>query len=258
MNWKASRLGLLLGIGTAIYSCSPHTAAVMSDLNTTTAGVLTGRVKQRQAALTSMAGSGSVSFESPDRAGSAYFELALRRPDSLLMTLEGPFGIGAGFLFLSRQKYVMYSSLDNRVISGVPGPSAIRSMIPVDLTFDQIMSAFSGGFVLPDSLPSRYTVDDGKYLLVYTLGGRTSSFWIDPESDLVVRYEVHDPGGDLILEAESSQIVRRGDLCAPRHITVDFPDDGKRLSIHYMVLDLNAGDLSFVYSVPAGAHSSLR
>ncbi|HMK38884.1 MAG TPA: DUF4292 domain-containing protein [Bacteroidota bacterium] len=230
----------------------------MTDVSSTPAGVLTGRVKQTQAALTSMAGSGSVSFETPDRGGSAYFDLSLRKPDSLLMTLEGPFGIGAGFLFLSRQKFVMYSSLDNRVTSGVPGPAAIRSMIPVDLTFDQIMNAFTGGFALPDSVPARYTVDDGKYLLVYTLGGQTSSFWIDPEFDLVVRYEVRAPRGDLILEAESSQIVRRGNACAPRHVTVSFPDEGKHLSIHYTVLDLNAGDLSFVYSVPAGAHSSLR
>jgi len=258
MTWKAPRLGLLLGIGTAMYSCSPHTATVMTDVNVTPPGVIAGRVKQREAGLTSMAGRGSVSFETPDRAGSAFFDIALKKPDSLLMTFEGPFGLGAGFLFLSRQKFVMYSSLDNRVTSGVPGPAAIRSVIPVDLTFDQIMHAFAGGFVLPDSVPARYTVDDGKFLLVYQIGDRTHSFWIDPEYDLVVRYEVHAPGGDPILEVESSQMVRRDDLCAPRHVTVNFPDEGKRLSIHYTFLDLNAGDLSFLYTVPAGAHSSSR
>jgi hypothetical protein len=206
----------------------------------------------------SIAGSGSVSFESPERAGSAYFDLSLKKPDSLLMTFEGPFGIGAGFLFLCRQKFVMYSGLDNRVTSGVPGPAAMRSVIPVDLTFDQIMDAFTGGFVLPDAPPVRYTVDDGKYLLVYQIDGRTHSFWIDPEYDLVVRYEVHAPRGDLLLEVESSQMVRREDLCVPRHVTVDFPVEGRRLSIHYTSLDLNAGDLSFAYTVPAGAHSSSR
>jgi hypothetical protein len=120
------------------------------------------------------------------------------------------------------------------------------------------MDAFTGGFVLPDALPARYTVDDGKYLLVYQIGGRTHSFWIDPEYDLVVRYEVHTPRGDLLLEAESSQMVRREDLCAPRHVTVSFPAEGRLLSIHYSTLDLNAEDLSFVYTVPAGAHSSSR
>jgi hypothetical protein len=205
-----------------------------------------------------MAGRGSVSFESPERAGSAFFDLSLRKPDSLLMTFEGPFGIGAGFLFLSRQKFVMYSGLDNRVISGIPGPAAIRSVIPMDLTFDQIMDAFTGGFVIPDAVPARYTVDDGKYLLVYAIGGRTHSFWIDPEYDLVVRYEVHAAGGNLVLEMESSQVVTRENLCVPRHVTVNFPDEGRRLSIHYTSLDLNAGDLSFEYTVPAGAHSSSR
>jgi outer membrane lipoprotein-sorting protein len=258
MTWKALCPGLLLLIGTAMYSCSPRTAAVSADVNTMPAGVIAGRVKQREAGLASMAGRGSVSFESPERAGSAFFDLSLKKPDSLLMTFEGPFGIGAGFLFLSRQKFVMYSGLDNRVTSGVPGPAAIRSVIPVDLTFDQIMDAFTGGFVLPDAVPARYTVDDGKFLLVYKIDGRTHSYWIDPEYDLVVRYEVRAAGGDLLLEAESSQMVRRDNLCVPRHVTVDFPDKGRRLSIHYTSLDLNAGDLSFVYTVPAGAHSSSR
>jgi outer membrane lipoprotein-sorting protein len=258
MTWNALRLGLLLGIGTAMYSCSPRTAAVATDVNTTSAGVIAGRVKQREAGLASIAGRGSVSFESPERAGSAFFDLSLKKPDSLLMTFEGPFGIGAGFLFLSRGKFVMYNGLDNRVISGVPGPAAIRSVIPMDLTFDQIMDAFTGGFVLPDALPARYTVEEGKYLLVYQIDGRTHSYWIDPEYDLVVRYEVRTPRGDLLLEAESSQMVRREDLCAPRHVTVNFPGEERRLSIHYSSLELNTGDLSFVYAVPAGAHSSSR
>ena len=258
MTWKALRLGLLLGIGAAVYSCSPRTAAVATDVNTTPAGVIAGRVKQREAGLASIAGRGSVSFESPERAGSAFFDISLKKPDSLLVTFEGPFGIGAGFLFLSRQKFVMYSRFDNRVTSGVPGPAAIRSVIPVDLTFDQIMDAFTGGFVLPDAPPARYTVDDGKYLLVYQIEGRTHSFWIDPEYDLVVRYEVRAPGGDLLLEVESSQVVRREDLCVPRHVTVNLPVEERRLSIHYTSLDLNADDLSFAYTVPAGAHSSSR
>jgi len=258
MICRTLRLVLVLGIGTAMISCSPHTAAVLNDVNTTPASVIAGRVKQREAVLETMAGRGSVSFETPDRAGSAFFDLSLRKPDSLLMTFQGPFGIGGGFLFLSRGKYVMYSSFDNRVTSGVPGPAAIRAVIPVDLTFDQIMDAFTGGFDLPESTPVRYTVDDGKFLLVYAIGGKTHSFWIDPEYDIVVRYEVHAAGGELLLAVESSQVVRRDNVCVPRHVTVDFPDEGKRLSIHYTSLDLNAGDLSFAYTVPAGAHSSIR
>ena len=258
MTWRTLRLFLILAAGTSVYSCSPRTAAVGTDAETTPASVVAGRVRHREAALASMTGRGSVSFETPDRAGSAFFDLSLRKPDSLLKTFEGPFGIGAGFLFLSRQKFVMYNSLDNRAVSGVPGPAAIRSVIPVDLTFDQIMSAFTGGFDIPDAVPMRYAVDDGKYLLVYASGDRTHSYWIDPEYDCVVKYEVHAAGGGILMQVESTQVLCSGDACAPRHVTVDFPEEGRRLSIHFTTLELNAGDLSFLYSVPAGAHSSTR
>ncbi|HUI11117.1 MAG TPA: DUF4292 domain-containing protein [Bacteroidota bacterium] len=250
------RPALLLAAGAAGLSCTTHTA--ITDVSGMPSGVLATRVRERGAGLITMAGQGSVSFESPDRAGSAFFELALRKPDSLLVTLRGPFGIGAGFLFLSRERYVMYNSMDNRVVSGVPSASAIRSVIPLDLTFDQIMDAFTGGFPVPAGDPLRYAVDDGKYLLVYPKGEGTESFWIDPEYDLVVRYELHDAAGSVLMREESSQIVTQDRSCAPRHVTVDFPDEGRHLSIHYSTLDLNAEDLSFSYSVPAGARTSAR
>ncbi|HTR99889.1 MAG TPA: DUF4292 domain-containing protein [Bacteroidota bacterium] len=256
MTWKTLRPALLLAAGAAGFSCSTHTA--VTDVNAVPAEVLASRVRARDAALESMAGRGSVAFESPDRAGSAFFELALRKPDSLLVTLRGPLGIGAGFLFLSRSRYVMYNSMENRVVTGVPSAAAIRSVIPLDLTFDQIMDAFTGGFAVPAAAPLRYTVDDGKYLLVYAKGGGTESFWIDPEYDLVVRYELHDAAGAILMQAESSQVVTQDRSCAPRHVTVDFPDEGRHLSIHYSSLDLNAEDLSFAYSVPPGARTSAR
>ena len=256
MTWKMLRPAMLLAAGAAGFSCTTHTA--VTDVKALPAEVLATRVRERDAGLASMAGRGSVSFETPDRAGSAFFELALRKPDSLLVTVRGPFGIGAGFLFLSRQRYVMYNSLDNRVISGVPSAAAFRSVIPLDLTFDQIMDAFTGAFPLPDVPPLRYTVDDGKYLLVYSRGDDTESYWVDPDYNLVVRYELHDAAGGIRMQAESSQIVTQDRSCAPRHVTVDFPDEGRHLSIHYSSLDLNADDLSFAYSVPAGARSSPR
>jgi len=256
MTWKTLRPALLLAAGAAGFSCSTHTA--VTDVNAVPVEVLATRVRARDAGLASMAGRGSVAFESPDQAGSAFFELALRKPDSLLITLRGPLGIGAGFLFLSRTRYVMYTSMDNRVATGVPSAAAIRSVIPLDLTFDQIMDAFTGGFPVPATAPLRYTVDDGKYLLVYPKGEGTESFWIDPEYDLVVRYELHNAAGGILMQAESSQIVTQDRSCAPRHVTVDFPDEGRHLSIHYSTLDLNAEDLSFAYSVPAGARPSAR
>ncbi|HTO94494.1 MAG TPA: DUF4292 domain-containing protein [Bacteroidota bacterium] len=256
MTWKSLRPALLVAAGAAGFSCSTHTA--VTDVNALPAAVLAERVRQRDAGLASMAGRGSVSFESPDRAGSAFFELALRKPDSLLVTFRGPFGIGAGFLFLSRTHYVVYNRLENRATAGVPSAAAIRSVIPIDLTYDQIMDAFTGGFAVPAGAPLRYTVDDGKYLLVYPKGEGTESFWIDPEYDLVVRYELHDAAGSVVMQAESSQIVTQERSCAPRHVTVDFPGEGSHLSIHYSMLDLNAEDLSFLYSLPSGARTTVR
>ena len=95
--------------------------------------------------------------------GSVFFTLALKKPDSLLIRFEGPFGLDVGFLFLSRSQYVMFNRMENQVIYGEPSDAGIRWAIPVDLTVDQILDAFTGSFRFPAGEPSRYTMDDDSF-----------------------------------------------------------------------------------------------
>ena len=130
-------------------SCAPKPAEMLLDTHATDAETLISLVQQHQNQLQSVAGSGTVTFESPEIAGTAAFELSLKKPDSLLVTFEGPFGIDIGTLFVSPGKYLMYNSMENTVVTGAPTDAAIRSVIPFDLTLDQIVGAFSGSFQLP-------------------------------------------------------------------------------------------------------------
>lgn len=259
MKPTGARLALLAGAVTALLSsCATQRPALEADTRAIKAEDLAARISARSSRIRKITGQGSVSFESRQLAGSAYFDLTLKKPDSLLISFEGPFGIGAGFFFLSAQNFVMYNSLENRVTTGAPSAKTIRSVIPFELSVEQIMDAFTGAFPLPEAGPASYTVDEGRFLLVYGVGDRTHSYWVDPGSLVVVRYEVRDGSGDLLLEANASRIVERDSLCAPARISVVFPEDGRQLSINYTSLDLNPPETSFVYAVPPNARKSVR
>lgn len=259
MKLSGPRLLLLAGTGMALLSsCAPERAAVVADTRAMKAEVLAAEISARASRVRKITGQGSVSFESHELAGSAYFDLALKKPDSLLISFEGPFGISAGFFFLSAEKFVMYNSLENRVTTGTPSAKLIRSVIPFELSVEQIMDAFTGAFPLPGADPASFAVDEGRFLLVYTVENRSHSFWIDPSSLLVVRYAVRDASGELILEANTSRIVERDSVYAPARISVVFPEDGRRLSINYTSIDLNPAETSFVYAVPPNARKTVR
>ncbi len=241
-------------------SCAPKKSSVLLDTRRTSASTLLQMVATGNARVHSMTGRGSVAFESPDLNGSAYFELSLKKPDSLLAKFEGPFGIDVGTLFLSRKRFVMYNSLENRVTTGVPSTAAIRSFVPFDLTFDQILDAFSGVFPLEgDATDVRgYAVDGDRFTLTMTCGSGTCEYWIDPELFVVTRSRRLSSNGTVLLDAEAAAFVEQDGVVAPKRITITFPEEGRRVSVFYTSFQLNAPEPSFAYSIPPSARTIVR
>ncbi|MEW6510820.1 MAG: DUF4292 domain-containing protein [Bacteroidota bacterium] len=254
-----SQRATVLGVGMLLVaSCGPSSSVLVNDLRDLPADVLAARLHARDGRITSMTGKGSVLFEGPEASGSAYFSMALKKPDSLLIMLEGPFGIDAGFLFLSRAKYVMYNSMENRAVTGVPTPETIRGTIPVELTAEQILTMFRGGFTLPDTSPSAYVLEDGAVRAEYIVRGERQTFWVDPQDNLVVRYEARDRSEALQIEATASRVTQQDGVAAPRRVTVRFPSRGQRVSISYSSLELNPAHASLEYTLPANARITIR
>ncbi len=248
------RAGILVLLGCLLPACSPTTSELVLDTRQVPAAELVRRVSGNAAGIRTLTGSGSVDFESPDLGGSVFFTVALRKPDSLLLRLEGPFGIDVGFLFLSRERYVLYNSVENRVQTGVPSDAGIRWGIPLDLTVDQILNAFAGTFALPGNrTPTRYAVEDDAFVLTYADGTAEESFRVDPATTLVTQYRKTD--GTFAMEAETGLPEQQGSYHMPRQITLEFPGSGRRLSVYYSSMRMNPDHVSFAYTVPRSAVS---
>lgn len=239
-------------LGAMLAGCSPRAAELVLDTQQVPPATVVSRVTANGSRITSLAGSGTVSFEGPGMGGSAFFTLALKKPDSLLIRFEGPFGLDAGFLFLSRTQYVMFNRLENTVYSGDPSTGAIRWAIPFALTVEQVLDAFTGAFRFPaGAVPARYAVDDEHFLLSYTAQRDTQTFWVDPATALVSRYS--RSGNGMSVWAETSRPMEEDGMRMPREISLSFPTEGRQLSVYYNDLTLNPSELSFRYAVPRTA-----
>jgi len=241
-------------------SCAPKRAEVALDTKIIGAPALIALVEAGENKVKSLEGNGTISFESPEIAGSAAFDLSMKKPDSLLVLFEGPFGIDVGTLFLSREKYVVYSSFENRVTTGSPISNSIRSVIPFDLTYDQILNAFSGIFSIPRDRQAlrAYTIDDHRFFLSFDCGTHICNYWIDNQYLLATRFEMLDEGNRVVMQAISSSLTEEDGVSAPRRIVVKFPQDSRQISIYYSSLVLNPAHPSFAYSIPATADTIVR
>ena len=256
----SGRPGPALCVMLLFASCAPKRSELLLDAKAVDAQTLVSFVQKQQDKLQSIVGKGTVTFESPEFAGNAAFELSLKKPDSLLVTFEGPFGIDLGTLFISRDKYLVYNSMENRVITGIPSAKTIRSIIPFDLTLEQVIGAFSGSFPFPSDTQAlqSYTIDDDMFLLMYRCGSGTCRYWVDSRYVLVKKYEMRDEHDTVVMDAVASSFDEEGAVSAPKRVRIRFPSERRQLSVSYSSFTLNDATPSFVYSIPSNARTIVR
>jgi hypothetical protein len=248
------RLAVLFLPILALTSCAPRREGVLLDTTKTPALRLAAMVRAADAQILTLRGRGSIAFDTPEMGGTVAFDLSLRKPDSVLVSLEGPFGIDVGSFFLGHGHFVLYNSMQNAFASGVPTRATLRSLIPVDLTSDEIVSAFSGSFPLPaNQEPLSYSVDDDQFVLEYSCGEDTCAFRIDPELLMVRHYTRTDHTGAIVIEGETTGSIEHSGQRIPRRVILSMPQEQRRVTVVFSAADFNTDDLSFSFDIPPNA-----
>lgn len=250
----------LLMLAVALSSCAPKQPGILLDTGTTPAAVLLRHLQEREARLSSLVGRGIITFDSPELGGSASFASNMKKPDSLLVTLEGPFGVDVGLLFVSRQRYVLYNSMENSVATGDPANASLRAFIPFDLTYEQILNAFAGVFSVPqsDEELKDYRVDDENFLLSFSCGEHTCTYWIDPHFVMVTRFEQRSRDGTLMVDARATSFMEQDGGVVARRIRMTFPQQRRQLAIAYNSLTLNTPETDFRFTIPSNARQRIH
>jgi outer membrane lipoprotein-sorting protein len=202
-----------------------------------------------------MNGSGTISVETPESAQSGSFELFLRKPDSVLVKIEGPFGISVGSALITREEFVFYNSLQNQLITGPVTSANLNRMFRVKLTFDELLTLFTGGSFLAsdDGSPETVGVEENQYVLTYKGADGSRRYWLDPQSLLITRIQHLDPKGKLFFEERYEKFRMYGDASLPRFIRVTQHSSQRMIGVTFSSLDINTGSTPLVVDIPKNA-----
>ncbi|HLX13324.1 MAG TPA: DUF4292 domain-containing protein [Bacteroidota bacterium] len=217
------------------------------------------RVRQRNEAIHTLTGNGSISVESPEQSASGSFDLMLRKPDSVLVEIHGPFGIHAATLALNRQQFVFFNRMQNVAFIGAPDGKTINSLFRLNMQFDEILDAFTGEFPLavnPDSLV-RFDVENGLYVATYKDHGQVREYHIDGDAFLITAYRLVDAEGKAIVTAMASRTDESGAIPMPRLLRVIFPAEHRSITVAYSDLHLN-DSVSCGFTLPADVQKEYR
>lgn len=243
----------VLSLCLAMTACAPREAGVTLDTRAVTPERLSQLVADRSERLQTLTARGTLIMDAPEFSGSARFELALRRADSALIRVEGPFGLDLATVFVNRKGFVAYNSMNNTVTTGSTDGRGLEAVFPVAIPMSRLLEAFSGNITLPGGPPSRYAIDDDRFLLSYRGPRYTESYRVDPGMLLVTGFILADSSGSTILEMRASRLVAYDGFSLPRRVDIQMPAKDSQIVISFSSQQPNDPTPSFAYTIPRNA-----
>lgn len=210
-------------------------------------------VTRRGGQIHTLRGEGSLTIETPEQSNSSSFDLALKKPDSLLLNLSGPFGIRGGSLLFSRTEFVFYNYQDNYAFIGKSDGSTLHAMFNLRMDFDEVIRAFTGDFFSSpaDSLLS-FSNDSLSYIFTYRDGVNTVEYRVDGEDYFVKSYRVIDSSGRATLTAIADEPEEVGPLVMPTLLRVIFPVERRSITVAYSDMEFDV-PVRCSFTVPESA-----
>ncbi|KAF0138439.1 MAG: hypothetical protein FD122_3790 [Stygiobacter sp.] len=205
--------------------------------------------------LTTFSASGTLSVESPQMSGSASFELALRKPDSIKILAEGPFGISVGGVQIGNGKYTAYNALQNSVFQGNLSQGFSFGMFQFAISPDDAVNSLCGmrTFGRYTSEPDSFYATKDSYVFVFvSLNGRTK-FFVNAISKRITRVRQFDIKNDLIVEEEYEYSLTDRNLWQVHTSHVSYFPKKTVITLSYDELSMNPTIDSLTISIPSDA-----
>ena len=205
--------------------------------------------------LRSLTGDGTLSVETSSFSHSGDFTLALRKPDSIQITVEGPFGIRVAQALITRTTFQAYSALENKLYVGSTSAENLRKALRLELGFDDILALFTGGRVLDADrrTPDAAGTDGGDAYFVFRDGDASRRYVVDAGSLAIRKFQLLDRNGIMTFEQTFSDFAAVDGVTVPRVIRAIQHQRRQIVTMRYGELRPNAEGIRFEFSPPQNA-----
>ncbi len=212
-------------------------------------------IREHHLKIRTMKSDGQIYIQSPDISQNGSFTLALKKPDSLLITIRGPFGIKIGSVLVTRLEFLFYNSLENKLISGSTNVENLEKILRIRLNFDDLLNLFGGGSFLRDDFHTAgdIQIEKNSYVLSYNTNNSIRRYWFDPDLMLIQKIQILDNKGKLIVEQEFINYEEIDGVMIPHLIRIIQPDQRRMLSVSYSYVRVNIKNNQFTFTVPQNA-----
>ena len=219
---------------------------------------LISKLEANRRRISNFEGTGTITLKSRDFNNSATFKVTLIKPDSISLTIMGPFGIELAQTVVTQNKFMFYDVLRNTAYEGDANGGILKGIFKINLSFDELMDAFIGSVNLTKHLyksPTKYSIDGDQYVLTYvdSTTGETTNYRVDVKQLGITDYKLVNKKGDVLLSGKYSRFNNLEDVAVPYSIEVQNEKEGQLVTIQYKQMTANDKDVSIDFHLPGDA-----
>ncbi len=243
----------LVNILFIITSCVPSQPT--EDFELLPSERLTNKLEANRRKIKNFEGTGTIFVNTPSMDNSATFRIILEKPDSIYLTVMGPFGIELAQALVTKEKFTFYDALQNTAYVGSVNSNALQSIFRINLSFDDLLDAFIGSVNLTYNLyraPDNYYVEDDRYVLTYLDSARTnkSIYKVDVRQLGITDYQLYGLDDNLMLEGKYSDFELLENVAVPYKISINNKIDEQKISIEYKKITVNKKNIFIDFKLP--------
>lgn len=219
---------------------------------------LTNKLEANRRKIKSFEGTGTIFVKTASLDNSATFRIILQKPDSINLTIMGPFGIELAQALVTKDKFTFYDALQNTAYVGNVNSNALQSIFRINLSFEDLLDAFIGSVNLTSNLyrpPDTYVVEDDKYVLTYSDSARsnTTLYRVDVRQLAITDYEMYGTENQLMLKGNYAGFELLETVAVPYKIGIENILDEQKINIEYRKINVNKKNIVIDFKVPDDA-----
>lgn len=219
---------------------------------------LINKLEVNRRRIKSFEGNGTILVKNPQMNNSASFRIILQKPDSIYLTIFGPFGIELAQALVTKDDYIFYDALNNTAYQGKADDAVLRDIFRIDLSFNELIDAFIGSVNLTENLykePSKYEVVYDKYLITYvdSISLKSSQYKVDVRELGITEYLLKDKNGNVAIEGKYSDFGIIEGVAIPYKIEVRNQKENQMISVEYKNMSANKKNIYVDFKIPEDA-----
>lgn len=199
---------------------------------------------------------GTINIKNGNSTIESSIEVNIKKPDSVRVDVYGPFGIELAQILITRDNFLFYDAINKKAYKGKTDEAAIQKALKIDLPFDMLIDAFTGGVDLSDKLrtePDDYVFNENYSYVKYidSTSGTINEYEINTKNFTVNKIKIGKSDKRSIVEATYDNYKEFENISVPLTVSMKFPENNQSLQINYKKVSINDSSSNILFELPS-------